>query len=490
MLEKGHVMQVNKRKVLSVFSLVMINVIAIGNLRSIPMAAHYGLSLIFFYVVVGCTFFIPSALVSAELATAWPQTGGIYVWIREAFGIPVSFLVSWVQWTYNVCWYPTILSLLGATIAYLINPQLANNALFMLVVVLMSYWVLTAITLCGMRASGLVSSVTAILGTLLPMAVVTILGIAWLFLGKPINLTMHVAAFFPNFKNPRSLALLTAVVYNLVGMEMSAAHAQEVKDPRRDYPRALFYSSIIIFISLIVSSLAVALVLPSKNLDILTGLLDAFRTFFSAFGLTWLMPVITVLIAVGTVGAVGAWMIGPTRGLLIAAQDGCVPPFLQKINKKNMPVTLLLTQAVIVTIISVVFLLMPSVSSSFWILSDLTAQLAMSSYLFLFGAAIYLRYKRPRIVRPYKVPFGNFGMWVVCIAGIIASLLTIIIGYFPPAQIKVGNIAFYESFLILGFALFYAIPLLLYKFRRHSWRLAKAKSAVLLSELEQEEPRH
>ena len=102
-------MQVNKRRSLSVFSLVMINVIAIDSLRGIPMGAHYGLALIFIYVVFGFAFFIPSALVSAELATAWPQTGGIYVWVREAFGVPIAFLVSWVQWVYNICWYPTIL---------------------------------------------------------------------------------------------------------------------------------------------------------------------------------------------------------------------------------------------------------------------------------------------------------------------------------------------------------------------------------------------
>ncbi|MCK4869992.1 MAG: amino acid permease, partial [Gammaproteobacteria bacterium] len=83
---------------MNVFTLVMINVIAIDSLRGIPMGAHYGLALVFYYVVCGLAFFLPSALVSAELATAWPQTGGIYVWVREAFGVPVAFLVSWIQW--------------------------------------------------------------------------------------------------------------------------------------------------------------------------------------------------------------------------------------------------------------------------------------------------------------------------------------------------------------------------------------------------------
>lgn len=459
------------KPVMSVFTLVMINVIAIDSLRGIPMGAHYGFSLIFYYLIAGLAFFIPSALVSAELATAWPQTGGIYVWVREAFGIPVGFMVSWIQWIYNICWYPTVLSFLGAAIAYLLDPKLADNTLYMLAVVLVSYWTLTIITLRGMRVSGAISSITAVLGTLLPMAFITLLGLIWIFLGKPINLAVGLKAFIPNIKSPTNLVLLTGILYTLVGMEISAAHAQDVKNPEKDYPKALFYSTAIIFLSLILSSLAVAIVLPTTQLDILTGMLDAFRAFLNSFGLTWLMPLVVILIIAGIIGGVGAWMIGPTRGLLIAAQDGCVPPLLQKINKKNMPVALLLTQGIITSIISLVFLIMPSVSSSFWILSDLTAQLAMSCYIFLFSAAIYLRYKHPRIKRAYKVPFGNFGMWIICIAGIIASIFTIGIGYFPPAQIKIGGMVFYESFLIIGFILFYTIPLLLYKFRRRSWKL-------------------
>lgn len=483
--------KINKSKsTISVFTLVMINVIAIDSLRGIPMGAHYGFSLIFYYLIAGFAFFIPSALVSAELATTWPQTGGIYVWVKEAFGVPAGFIVSWIQWIYNICWYPTVLSFLGATLAYLFDPRLADNTLYMLAVVLISYWSLTVITLFGMRASGAVSSITAVLGTLLPMAFVTLLGLIWILLGKPINIPLTFKAFMPHIKGPRDLVLLTGILYTLVGMEISAAHAQDVRNPKHDYPKALSYSTIIIFLSLILSSLAVALVLPTKQLDVLTGLLDAFRAFFSDFGLGWLMPIIAILIIAGIIGGVGAWMISPTRGLLIAAQDGCVPPLLQKINKKNMPIALLLTQGIVASIISFVFLVMPSVSSAFWILSVLTSQLALSCYIFLFGAAIYLRYKRSKVDRPYKVPFGNAGMWTICVAGIIASIFTIMIGFFPPAQFHVGGILFYESFLITGFVAFYSIPLLIYKFRKKSWKLAKAETKELFEEIEQEELRH
>ncbi len=471
-----------KQPMMSVLTLIMINVIAIDSLRSIPMGAHYGFSLVFYYLIAALAFFIPSALVSAELATGWPQTGGIYVWVREAFGIPVAFLVIWIQWIYNICWYPTILSFLAATLAYIINPQLAHNIFYMLSIIFVVYWSITIVTLFGMRASGTLSTITAIVGTIVPMAFITILGIIWIVYGEPIHITFSVNSFLPKITKPNNLVLLTGVVYGLIGMEMSAIHAQEVKDPQTNYPKALYYSTIIILVSLVLASLAVAIVVPAKQLNLVTGLLEAFLFFFRAFGLSWLMPIVAILIIIGAIGGIGAWVIGPTRGLLVAAQDGCIPPILQKTNSRNMPIAILITQGLIFTIICSVFLIMPSINSSFWILSDLTAQLAVSCYIFMFAAAIWLRYKHPRIKRTYKIPFGNFGIWVVGIFGIIASLFTLLIGYFPPTQFDIGSIVFYEAFLIIGFIVFYSIPLVIYKLRKRSWKLAKPIGDELLAD--------
>src|SRR3990167_5842716 len=112
-------------KPLTIFSLTMMNVIAVDSLRNLTVSAEYGAALIFFYAVAAIMFYIPCVLVAAELATGWPQTGGAYIWVREAFGRRFGFLAIWLQWGYNVVWYPTILSFISGTLAYLINPSLA-----------------------------------------------------------------------------------------------------------------------------------------------------------------------------------------------------------------------------------------------------------------------------------------------------------------------------------------------------------------------------
>ena len=116
-----------RKKVLSLFTLVMINVIAVDSLRNLSISAEYGLSLVFFYGIALIGFFIPIISVAAELATGWPKIGGLYVWTREAFGERWGFVVIWLQWIYNVVWFPTILAFVAATLSYLINPALANH---------------------------------------------------------------------------------------------------------------------------------------------------------------------------------------------------------------------------------------------------------------------------------------------------------------------------------------------------------------------------
>ena len=143
------------KKTLGVFSLVMINVIAVDSLRSLPFSAEYGVSLIFYYILAAAAFFIPTALVSAELATGWPNKGGVYIWVREAFGDRWGFLVIWLQWIYNVVWYPTILSFVAGTLAYLINPHLADSKTYMLSVILITFWGATLLNMFGMKLSRL-----------------------------------------------------------------------------------------------------------------------------------------------------------------------------------------------------------------------------------------------------------------------------------------------------------------------------------------------
>ena len=172
------------------------------------------------------------------------------------------------------------------------------------------------------------------------------------------------------------------------------------------------------------------------------------------------------LIIIGGIGTVAAWIIGPTKGLLVAVRDGSLPKQLGAVNQRDVPVVILLMQAVLFTLLCSVFLLMPTVTSAYWLLTAITAQLAMLVYVGMFAAAIYLRYKYPKIPRAFKIPGGRWGIWCVGLLGLGSSVFAILLGFVPPEQVHVGALWRYESLLLGGIVLFALPPFVMYKLCR------------------------
>ena len=211
------------------------------------------------------------------------------------------------------------------------------------------------------------------------------------------------------------------------------------------------------------------MVIPESKINLVSGAMEAISFFLKTYHLNWSIPIIAFLVAFGALGSMSTWTVGPSKGLLAAAKDGDFPPILHKVNKNQMPIAMLTFQGIIVSILSLVFLLMPNVSSSFWILLALSSQLYLLMYLLLFSSSIFLRYKRPDVPRAYKVPGGKIGIWITAGIGFSASLFAIIVGFFPPEQLDTGSALFYILFLLIGMIFFSAAPFLILLFKKPSW---------------------
>ena len=461
------------RRVLTVLTLALINVAAVMNLGQLSVLAEYGLAAIFFVALAALVFFIPVSLTSAELATGWPKTGGVYAWVKEAFGQRMGFLAIWLQWIENVIWYPTILSFIAATIAFIFNPELASNTLYTLAVILIIAWGVTLLNFRGMKLSGQISSFGAVAGMMFPAALVILLGIIWLLTGSPVQIDLSPQAMIPDLSSFASIVFFAGVILSLAGMEMSAVHAQEVENPQRDYPRAILLSAVVILAVFTLGSLAIAMVVPQSEIVLTAGIMEAFTAFFTAYNIQWLIPFMALLIGVGSIGMVSTWIVGPSKGLLATANDGDLPPFFQKTNKEGMPVNLLITQAAIITLLALVFVFMPNVSSSYWILTALTVQLYLLMYILMFAAAIKLRYSKPNVKRAYTIPGGKLGIWLVAGIGILGAIFAFGIGFIPPAQISTGSTTFFHAFMIAGIVLTCIVPFIVRHFRKPSWAPSK-----------------
>jgi putative glutamate/gamma-aminobutyrate antiporter len=457
-----------KKKALTGSMIALINVCAICNIKNFPLLAEYGLSIIVFLALSAIFFFLPVALVSSELASGWPDRG-VYSWVKEALGPRFGFLAIWLEWIENVIWYPTILSFIVSTFAYIFNPDLANNKIYVLSAILITFWSVTYINFLGMRVSGWISTITALLGTIVPIVLIIFMGAIWVLAGHPLQIELSWKALVPDLTSINQLVLLSGVLLGLAGMEMSAVHAKDVRNPQRDYPFGIFLSAILILIFSILGALAIAAIVPNEQIQLASGGMEAFRYLFKAFHMPWAMPIIAAVTTFGALGMMSTWIVGPSRGLYATAEHGDLPPIFHKTNTHGMPTNILITQAIIVTVLSLVFLFMPSVNSSYWALVALSSLLYMLMYILMFITGLVLRYKHPHVPRNYKIPYGNVGIWIVSLLGIFGSAFGVVISFFPPSQIDTGSLIVLEVFLIGASLIFCVAPFLIFAARKPHW---------------------
>jgi amino acid transporter len=318
-----------------------------------------------------------------------------------------------------------------------------------------------------MKVSGWISTFCVIIGIFIPGVFIVTMGIIWLVSGNPSNITFSWAALFPHINSVSQMTILPVILLIFGGLEMSAVHAKDVEKPQKNYPKAIGLSAIIIFGLLSLGALSIAVVVPKDKIELASGSIEAIRYFLSFYHIEWVMPILICLMVIGALGMISTWLIGPPKGILATAKNGDLPPLLQKTNKKNMPVAILVVQAIVITFLSLIFLYMPTVSSTYSLLLYLTAQCYLIMYVLLFISGIVLRYKKPKVPRYYKVPFGNVGMWIVSMVGLASSSLAMFFGFFPPVNFK--NSFLFTVSMVLGTIIMFLIPLMIHRFKKPSW---------------------
>ena len=439
-------------RTLGLFRLTMIMVISVDSIRNISISAQYGFALVSFYALIGITFLLPLILISSRLASQYPNTGGSYLWIQAAFGKKIGFLSIWLQWVYQIIWYPTIFAFIASIVATLIHPALELNSWFILLISLSLFWIMTLFSTYGIKATTWISTIGALIGTLLPMVFIIVLAAYWLA-SKHVSATpLSLKALLPDQNARDNLSYFANILFSVLGLEVAAMHAGDVKTPERTYRKAMMLAGMIILVSLIFSALALSIVIPPAHIGLLDGLMAAFSVFLDAYHLGALIPFVGLAIILGSLGIAFSWIIGLARGLQVACVDAGVFPSLQALNKRYMPYRVLLLQGVIYSLLVSVFLLFPNVNNAYWILSALTSQFALIYYVILFMAAIKLvgNCKQNKTPGSSKTLI-NFGLLILAI---ITSVIGIGVGFIPPTSIPGNSLWKFELLLIAGLVLF------------------------------------
>jgi amino acid transporter len=339
-------------------------------------------------------------------------------------------------------------------------------------VIMIAYWAGVFISSRGTKGVAGLASGGLIIGTLVPGALLVVLGIVFLGQGNPSAAPMTADNLLPAWAGIASLVLIVNNFLSYSGMEMNAVHVSSLRNPAKQFPRAMFFAMALVLLIFILPALAISWVVPAEQLSLTAGVMQAFDAVFAQFGWQWLTPVIGIMLVTASLGGMLTWLAGPSKGLLlISRQEGYLPPFLQRVNKQGVQQNILVTQGLVTTVIALLYAFIPDVSSAYWIFSVITTQVYLIMYLLMFVAAVRLRRKFPDHPRGYRAPM----LVGLCGVGFAASLAALLIGFVPPSQFGGGNAGVYFLFVAAGaLGLGLLVPFLFYRLRKPSWKQAES----------------
>jgi amino acid transporter len=197
--------------------------------------------------------------------------------------------------------------------------------------------------------------------------------------------------------------------------------------------------------------------------------MQAIQYFFNALHIPGAVAPMAVLITIGGVVSLAAWLIGPAKGLGVVAEEGNLPPIFNKTNKYGSPMAVLVIQALIGTFVSLLYVFLPSVNQAYWVLSAMTVELLCIVYFLVFASLIKLRYTKPDVPRPFKIPGGMIGIWIIGGMGMFGVVFAFIVGLMPTGAFTATETLFYIIGVLLGTFLLAVPPLIFLKLKKPDW---------------------
>lgn len=422
-------------KVLRGLDMTLFTVCAILVIDQLAASASIGVQSIFWWVFTLVLFFIPYGLITSEMGSSLPQEGGIYAWVRRAFGPLWAGRTAWLWWANVAFWMPSVYILFAGILAQLIYPEM--SLIMKMAITLGLIWVTVGINVITLEVSKWVPNIGAIFKVVIMLAI-GIGGVAFAMQHGVAN-AFTLQAMAPSWG--ASLAFLPVVLYNFLGFELMSGAGEEMKDPAHDVPKSIFISGLLISFFYIFATVGILLALPAKDIGLIDGLIDTFRRLFgnSTAG-TAFVTLLAVMALYTLVANMVTWTIGANRSAAEAANKGDLPAIFAKMHAKfKTPTSSAIIGGIIGTAVLIIYgLLAKSAEDLFWSTFAFSSVVFLLPYFLLFASFLKLRRTEPDLARPYKVP-GGYAVAVIlsiiCMAFIAQGIIFLIYkpGAFEPA---------------------------------------------------------
>jgi glutamate:GABA antiporter len=457
------------RREMGFWDVLLFNIAAVLGPRWIAAAAHNGTSSLSLWALAAVFFFVPTALVITELSTRYPAEGGLYIWTREAFGDFHGFVAGWSYWVYSFFYFPGLLVASTAMAAYIGGAgrsHLTNDVHFLLAGSLLLLGVAVALNIVGLNIGKWLQNAGGV-GTYAPLLILIAVALAvYLRHGSQVHITWRSTLPVWNFD---TVNFWSQIAFAFTGMELVCAMSEEVRDPKRTFPRAILGSGLLIAVIYILGTLAAMVLVPPATLDPKSGVFQAITSGSNILGIGIVGVIAALLVTVGNAGGVGTTVAGVARVPFAVGIDSYLPAFFGKIHPRwRTPYISILIQAAISAVILVLAQTNETVNGAYQVLVDAAIILYFLPFLYMYAAAIKLAYRKDREQSSGAVliPGGRGGVWLVGLLGFSICLLSMALSMIPPGETT--NKGVFELKLLGGTGLAILIGLALY------WR-SKAK---------------
>jgi len=395
--------KITHQKTLRQRDMVLFTVSAILLLDTLAAAASIGASSIFWWVFLGIIFFIPFALICAEMGCSYPEQGGIYAWTRDAFGPRWASRVTWCYWVNTAIWIPALYVLFAGVFKQMFIPDLSMGWQITLGIALT--WIAVLVNVVTLDVGKWVPNAGAVLKVLIFLAL--ILGAFNYIHENGLANSMAWDDLKPDCGS--SLQYIPAIIYGMLGFELVSAGSKEMTNPARDVPRAVFISGIIILLLYILGTLAVLAAIPVSDINLVEGLVDTLTQFFGGSALGEAFVILLGSAAIFTFFSNSVtWALGCNRASAEAAMEGELPSvFAIESKTRGTPVG----SAVLMGLVSTTTLLLYGFLSGsnedlFWSLFTFSAVIFLLPYEGMVLAFLKMRQEDPDHPRPFQIPFG------------------------------------------------------------------------------------
>jgi len=411
------------KKAFRAIDMTLFTVAAILVIDTLAPSAAIGPSSISWWIITLVLFFIPYGLITAELGTTYPEQGGLYIWVRNAFGERWAARTTWLYWINVALWMPSVYVLFAGMFAQLFIPDLSLWG--QIAIGVLMTWVTVVIGIVALDIGKWVPNV----GALIKALIMLVIGFGAFFYAA-----QHGVANDLSFRNilptwDAGLYFLPVIVYNFMGFELMSGAGEEMQNPQRDIPRAIITAGVLIAFFYLMGTIGMLMALPAEQLGLVSGIIDTLRILF---GETGVGGVIVTILGIGALYTfltnMVTWTMGANRTAAEAANEGELPAFFGKLHPVNKtPVGAYVLTGIVSSAVLIIYGLMATTAEDlFWSLFAFSSIVFLLPYLAMFPAFLRLRRTDANRPRPYRVPGNHLSailMTIICVLFILQAIV-------------------------------------------------------------------